>query len=63
MRNYFAHKGFRTARSARGLAKEYGVAGAPHPMMLLYMVPPSLSQPVLLQWLDDLYRIIRATAT
>jgi hypothetical protein len=43
------------------MASEYGIVGAPHPMVFLYSVPTNFAQPVLLQWLDDLYRTIRAT--
>jgi hypothetical protein len=54
VRNYFAHKSERSAKSVRKLAREYGIPRELHPMLFLLQPAPGFRQPVLLQWLDDL---------
>jgi hypothetical protein len=65
-RNYFAHKGERSARSMAGLAREYGFTAPIRPMTLLWSASPprlgpSVADPIVLRWLDVLHRTLRLT--
>jgi hypothetical protein len=61
-RNFFAHKSEKTAKNAKRLGRKYGIARDQHPMTTLWSVVPSGVQPLLLQWLADLYWTLRLTA-
>lgn len=61
-RNFFAHKSEKSAKNAKRLARKYGVARDQHPMTTLWSVMPRGTEPLLLQWLADLYWSLRLTA-
>lgn len=58
MRNFFAHKAERAARSARGIAPRYGLSRNLAPEDLLCAVPPAGSDILLREWLADLEAIL-----
>jgi len=65
-RNYFAHKSERSTRSVTGLAREYGFTLPLDPMTLLWSpaprrLRPSTADPIIIRWLDVLYRTLRMT--
>lgn len=65
-RTYFAHKSERSSQSVAGLAREYGFTLPLHPMTLLWSpsprrLRPSAADPVVIRWLDVLYRTLRMT--
>lgn len=60
MRNYYAHKAERAARSARGLRTHYGLTRVISPAELLCTPPRGGAIEVLLnEWLSDLTAILR----
>jgi hypothetical protein len=61
VRNYFAHKSQGTAAKMRRLARRYKHPGV-RPATLMLSVEPGKRQPVLIEWLDDLYAVIGLTA-
>jgi hypothetical protein len=65
-RTYFAHKGERTSQSVARLARDYGFTLPLEPMTLLWSpaprrLRPSAPDPVVIRWLDVLYRTLRMT--
>jgi hypothetical protein len=65
-RSYFAHKSERSSLSVTRLAREYGLTVPVHPVTLLWSpaparLSPSTHDPIILRWLDVLYRTLRLT--
>jgi hypothetical protein len=66
MRNYFGHKAETSAKKAQNLPRKYGITRPLDPVAFLFTAAPTrnrfpISEPVLLRWLDALYRTIRLT--
>jgi hypothetical protein len=66
VRNYFAHKAERSATSVGNLPRNYGITRRVHPVEFLFLTAPPRRgfptvEPVLLRWLDAMYRTIRLT--
>jgi len=53
-RNYYAHRNRRTRKAAVDLAPIYGIASTTRPSEILLARPLGRSQPLILDWLDDL---------
>jgi hypothetical protein len=53
-RNFFAHKSESTAKKVRALAPSYRLPASLGPPELLLSIEPGQSQPIVLNWLDDL---------
>lgn len=65
-RNYFAHKSERSSQSVAALARDYGFTRPLHPMAFLWAPSPRRlrstgADPVIIRWLDVLYRTLRMT--
>ena len=53
-RNYYAHRNQRTRKAAVDLAAIYGIVSTTRPSDILLTRPLGRSQPLILDWLDDL---------
>ncbi len=53
-RNYFAHRNEETRRKATTLAPKYGIPATYGPSAILLTVPINGSQPLILDWIDEL---------
>jgi hypothetical protein len=65
-RTYFAHKGERSSQSVARLTREYGFTLPLDPMTLVWSpaprrLRPSAADPIVIRWLDVLYRTLRMT--
>lgn len=58
MRNFFAHKGPDTGRSARRIGLAYSRSGFDRPDELLLRPAPARPQPLLLDWIDDVAIVV-----
>lgn len=58
MRNFYAHKGERSARKASVLGTHYGLTRALPPSVLLCTPIPGRPDALLVEWLDDLAAIL-----
>jgi len=58
MRNFYAHKAERAARSARALGRHYGITGVASPHDLLCSLPKLRSDVLVNEWLADLTAIL-----
>lgn len=58
VRNFYAHKGQRAARSVTTIHRHYGITRSMPPHELLCSVPPARSDSLLNEWLADLSAIL-----
>lgn len=66
LRNFFAHKGYGSAKKARALTKKYGLRDEPHPVDFLLSSAKGkkgygAGEVIVLRWFEVLYRAIRLT--
>ena len=58
-RNFYAHRSEDTAEKARRVAYRYGIPVREHPTAILCRTSPGASQPVILEWMDDLWATVQ----
>ena len=58
-RNFYAHRSEHTAVKARRIADKYGIPRLEHPTEILCRVPLQAAQPVILEWIDDIWVTVR----
>ena len=57
-RNFYAHRNHDTATLAMQRAPQYGIPATLHPTSILLRRPLARHQPLILDWLDDILRVI-----